>query len=271
MLGKLFKYQMKSVSKILLIIHAAVLVFGLLLGIAAPTLSFSSETTASTGMPVYEMIFILAAILFVFMLSGVVYTVYILLAIRFYRNMFTDESYLTHTLPIKSGTLLFSHILTFSVWYMISVIVLFLSIALLVIGAGGGPEALALIRGIPEFYNTNMLVVIFCVLQFFIVSAVSCATMVYAAICIGNLFAPRKVLASIVTYIIFYAIVQIVTFIVMMLLPSMRSMMFMQTTNLYPPNALLSTLIWTEVETIIFSAIFWITSHIILKKHLNIE
>ena len=217
------------------------------------------------------MLFIFAAVLFIFMLAGVVYTVYILLAIRFYRNMFTDESYLTHTLPVRPGTLLFSHILTFCVWYIISMIVLFLSIALLVIGAGGGSEILELIRGIPAYYHTNMFAVIICILQFFIVSAVSCAAMIYASICIGNLFAPHKVLASIVTYIIFYALMQIITIILMMLLPSMRSMMFAQTSYLYPPAALLRAMVWTEAETILFAAVFWITSHIILKKHLNIQ
>lgn len=257
---------MKSVSKILIIIHAAVLLFGLLLGIAAPSLSISSN-----GASVYEMLFILGAVLYVFLLSGVVFTVYILLAIRFYRNMFTDESYLTHTLPVKSGTLLFSHILTFSIWYMISMLVIFLSIALLVIGAGGGSEVMGFIREIPAYYNTNMFMVVLYVLQYLIVGAVSCSTMIYAAICIGNLFAPHKVLASIITYIIFYAIIQIITFIVMMISPSMRSMLFVQESYVYLPVEFFSSLLWTEVETIILSAVFWITSHIILKKHLNIE
>lgn len=259
---------MKSVSKILIIIHAALLLFGLLLGFAAPSLNFSSSEASTSAA---ALIFVLGTVVYIFLIAGVIYTVYILLGIRFYRNMFTDESYLTHTLPVKSGTLLFSHILTFCVWYMISMIAIFLSIGFLVMGAGGGSEMMELIRSLPGYYNTNMFVVIISILQYLVVGAVSSATMIYASISIGNLFAPRKVLASIVTYIIFYIIVQIVTMIVMMLSPTMRSMMFAQTSMAYPPVDFLKVMLLTEVETIVFAAAFWITSHIIIKKHLNIE
>lgn len=266
MLGKLFKHQMKSVSKVLIIIHAALLLFGIVLGIAAPSL-----TVSTSSLSIFELMFIISMTLYIFILIGVMYTTHILLAIRFYRNMFTSEGYLTHTLPVKPGTLLFSHILTFSVWYMICMLVILLSGAFLVIGAGGVSELTKLICSLPEYFNTNMFMVIFWILQYLIIGAVSSATMIYASITIGSLFAPHKVIASIVTYIIFYAIIQISTMILMMASPTMRSVMFVQYSVAGITKEIFHILLWSELELILFTAAFWITSHIILTKHLNLE
>ena len=266
MLGKLFKHQMKSVSKVLIIIHAALLLLGLFLGITAPNFAESSEFFNA-----YEFIFVFAMVLYIFLLAGVLMATYILLGIRFYRNMFTDEGYLTHTLPVKTGTLMFSHILTFTVWYVISMIVMFLSIALLVIGAGGGSELFELISYLPEVYNTSMPVLILAVAQYLIVGAISAATMIYLSTCIGNLFAPHKVIASIVSYIILYIIVMIVSMIFMICSPALKDMMFSSTSYVYLPTEFIQTMWQTELLTIILAAVFWISSHIILKKHLNME
>lgn len=266
MLGKLFKHQMKSVSKVLIIIHAAILLLGLLIGIAAPDFNTTSEFFSA-----YEFVFIFAVLLYIFLLAGVVMATYILLGIRFYRNMFTDEGYLTHTLPVKSGTLLFSHMLTFTVWYIISMVVMFLSIALLVIGAGGGSDLFDFISYLPEAYGTNMPVLILAIAQYLIVGSVSAATMIYLATCIGNLFAPHKVIASLVSYIILYFIVTLVSMIFMICSPFLKDMMFSTASYVYLPSEFIQTMWQTELLSILLAAVFWIASHIILKKHLNME
>jgi hypothetical protein len=53
--------------------------------------------------------------------------VWILQIIRFYHRHFTDEGYLTFTLPAGSHQILLSSIINFAIWSLISVIVLYLS------------------------------------------------------------------------------------------------------------------------------------------------
>ena len=69
--------------------------------------------TIALGLIVAGSIFILVA--FVIISSFIVF-------VRFYKNFFSDEGYLTHTLPIKSSTHMFSKTWSTLLWTIITIL-----------------------------------------------------------------------------------------------------------------------------------------------------
>ena len=101
MLGKLFKYDMKQISRIML--PLVLLTFGTtLFGTAA--LKTVNEVVVPLESGVAQNV-LLSSLYMVFGISVFVLCAFAVMAIlftvaRFYKNLFTDEGYLTFTLPV---------------------------------------------------------------------------------------------------------------------------------------------------------------------------
>ncbi|MDD3866557.1 MAG: hypothetical protein PHX55_02975, partial [Eubacteriales bacterium] len=55
-------------------------------------------------------------------ISQVIIT-YVVVVMRYYKSLYSDEGYLTHTLPVKAGSLLGSKVLTSFIWLILSYLV----------------------------------------------------------------------------------------------------------------------------------------------------
>ncbi|MBR6477088.1 MAG: hypothetical protein IKS85_01450 [Lachnospiraceae bacterium] len=137
MLGKLFKYEIRSISKVGLLLVA---IAGIITAIGAVYLVsplFKSlidprgakETSTVVFGSILGMLGILSYILMLFALTTG-FSIYA--GFRFYKSMYSDEGYLTHTLPVTPSQLLFVKIVTASVWVLIMYAVLTLSALFLV-------------------------------------------------------------------------------------------------------------------------------------------
>lgn len=110
MLRKLYKYDLKSVSLLLVILHAVLLVYTVIgrigIFIAERAQAFVSPE-ASRLWGIAGAFYIVGFILFI--LAIVIATV-VYLAVRIQKNLFSDEGYLTHTLPVKPTQILWSKV-----------------------------------------------------------------------------------------------------------------------------------------------------------------
>ena len=124
MLKKLFHYDMKYTARLVLPLMLLTLGTTLLGSIAMKLLgsieysSFSSTFGATLlsivlGLIVAGSIFILIA--FAIITSIVVF-------MRFYKHFFSDEGYLTHTLPVKTSTHMFSKTWSTLLWVIITTV-----------------------------------------------------------------------------------------------------------------------------------------------------
>ena len=114
MLGKLIKHEWKAVWKV------PALLLGILMIIAAVAgLTFALPIWDSDwiGLPMSGIMLIM---MFYVAMIGVSLGIVIYLAVRYFKNMFTDEGYLTHTLPVTSRQLLISKVMIMSVWELLS-------------------------------------------------------------------------------------------------------------------------------------------------------
>jgi len=132
MFAKLLKHEFKSQAKLFLILSLAALIAG---GVGGGMLSLfihlvetETDSTASILGAVFSM---LVMMFMIFAVAAYVIAVVIILAVRFYKHHFSDEGYLTFTLPASSHQLLLSSICNILIWQIISSVVALISVALI--------------------------------------------------------------------------------------------------------------------------------------------
>lgn len=111
MLGKLLKQDFRATARIMLPLYAAVPVLGL----------FTNLITRLCENQNGFLIRAIGALMsFVFSLSliAAVVTTVVLMILRFYRNLMTDEGYLMFTLPVSTTELIFSKLIVSVVWFL---------------------------------------------------------------------------------------------------------------------------------------------------------
>ena len=149
MLKKLFKYEWKSVSTLLLIVHGALLVYALIgrIGYQIYFSKFLSDSS-NTVMGMTTMFYV---VVYVFGIMAVLLMTMLYLAIHIQKSFFSDEGYLTHTLPVSPTQLLLSKIFIYWVWTILDLIFVAASIAILLVNKETWP---AIVYGFREMWHT---------------------------------------------------------------------------------------------------------------------
>ena len=147
MLRKVLKYDLGSIWKIWLILSVTSVALGAIGGVCMrlvedPELNFA-----------FFPIVILGLILsFIGIIAYIVITS-ILIIVRYYNNFFTDEAYLTFTLPVKRSTLFDAKILTAFIFNTASALVFTVSLCLMLLiwpGADGSPMLFYFVQDIKD-------------------------------------------------------------------------------------------------------------------------
>ena len=212
MLNKLIKHEWKETWKIpslscLVLIVATCICALCLMRMEPPAVENAINMGALLLTTLYSMMVSCATIL-----------ILIYFGIRFYRNLYTDEGYLMHTLPVTPRQLILSKTLVASLWYFICslltvwfVIIIF-SFCLPVI-ALDGPELTLdwLMANSNSLFGMSLPAFLVYYLLISAVSAFSNALILYGAVSLGQLFSKHKVMASILCYIGFSMLIQTVT------------------------------------------------------------
>lgn len=120
MLGKVMKYDLKWICKPLLVFYILGLAFS---GVAR----ILSNIQNSIVFTVITQICLGTAIS---MMASIVINTLMRCWVRFIRNIYKDESYLTHTLPVKSETIFLSKVLSGIILMLISFTIIFICIVI---------------------------------------------------------------------------------------------------------------------------------------------
>ena len=127
MLLKLLKYDIKAIWKIALLVSIASVGAGLIGG--AGFRVFYEGATGTAESPFYIVGFF-AFLMSFFAIAAANAVISIFVFMRFYKNLFTDEGYLTFTLPVSRRTVLLSKTLNSLIWFVVSLVVAALSMAM---------------------------------------------------------------------------------------------------------------------------------------------
>lgn len=129
MFTKLLKHEFKTVGKTLCLLSIAALIAGAIGGLLVQVMITNIQIESG------EMLSILSVLLLsgiYFALAAYIIGSFIMLYYRFYKNKFTDEGYLTFTLPVSTHQILLSTIVNNLIWSAITYTVFFISIVFMI-------------------------------------------------------------------------------------------------------------------------------------------
>lgn len=220
MLGKLIKHEWKDVSRagcLMLIFVGIVTFFGWLAFQSPVWQGLGEDSYYYAGINPWDIMSFFTLFLYVLMLTGITYGIVIYTGVHFYKTMYTDQGYLTHTLPVGKHQLLISRILVSGIWVMLVMLAVFASVILLVLFLVGAvlPKGYTLGWFLEQLFQQLDIVVLEFRQEFgidvtrylhvFLFSALTgpfvSVTTIFGAISMGQLFTKFRVLMAIVSYI----------------------------------------------------------------------
>lgn len=291
MLGKLMKYEWKSISKIGCLLLAVMAGITLLAVIYMFSPLFQGIIVGMDDLnPWMAMLtlglFLAAVFLYVMTVVGAGYAMMLYLGIRFYKTMYSDQGYLTHTLPVTPSQLLNSKLFVGTVWLLllgigafVSAIISAFAMAFSILQATGKTEeAVEFFRELPvelpesfaSFFGPGI-TWYFVVIGFtMLLAPLFNLCILYGSITIGQLAKKHKILLGIFTY-----------FGILMILNTLRTTFaysFNMGITIELMHALgdmgdllnLSSLIQLLVNCALAAGLYLLAGRII-KKHLNLE
>lgn len=269
MLGKLLKHEFKTTSKMILPLYLALVVLTIFARITAQSMFSANETlTDSLGFGIFSGTTIVMYILGLFAVS---IATFIYLVMRFYKNLFSAEGYLMHTLPVTSWQLLSSKLIVSFVWSLAETLLIAFSIFCIfandytfeVIS-----DFFAAYGGFGAFidYSTGLSLGAFWTLMilFMIIGLLSGYLLPYVSICIGQLWQKHKTAGSFLTYFGITILLQIIS--------SIYSGFTMNGYNeSYTVFIPVSLYIVSLIFAVISSIVFFLLSGYIMQKKINLD
>ena len=162
MLGKLMKYEWKNIWKagtLMLLGMLVVTVIGCVVlrmpGGVVTGLLDNNDINATQSWFVLSS-FVATLILYVIRLLASTWGMLIFLGIRFYRSMYADEGYLSHTLPVTANQLFLSKVLVSGVWYLFITIGIGISVVALIVSLMTGLLNIGELSSVLTQYNGNI-------------------------------------------------------------------------------------------------------------------
>lgn len=131
MLGKLIKHEWKSTYKMGCLILGAMVLITFLGWLAFQTPMWKSLGGRGSSFGWLDILSIITLMTYVMLLVCANFGLLIYVGVHFYRTMYTDEGYLTHTLPVTKGQILFSKVLVSGLWMLFMVLAEYLSFCVL--------------------------------------------------------------------------------------------------------------------------------------------
>ena len=284
MLGKLFKHEWKATWKLMVIMNAAVLVLSALGAVffyrnsAVVKPLFDSLERTKDGDTLYMLACMGYFMLLVLSICVLAVGCTIYFYVRFYRNLYTDQGYLMHTLPVTEHQLIMSKTFVCIIWRIISALVVLTGF--LVLMSSAFSEDFRLMDIIKEINKAifdmgmikGMIFLIILILGM-LGKAIFTTFTGYTCISIGQLASKNKVLAAIGVYFGMRVVMQMITTfgsqylaIIGMMAPDMWFEMFENNEN----AMILFFGIAVAVEYLICGAMYMIT-HSVMQKRLNLE
>ena len=288
MLKKLYKYDWKSVSMLLLVLHGVLLAYSIIGRLAiAIAENFSSgagtdiDTPASLSTTIFGMGAVAYILIYAIFIVGIVLATILYLAVRMQKSLFSDEGYLTNTLPVSSDKLLWSKILVFWTWSAIDFLCVALSILILV----SYPDTMQdIVNGFQTFFTSllvfegfgamtdTIMLVLGVIIEYFFYFT----SLILFSICLGSLFKTHKTLGAVVSFFGINIVQTIIMFILMFAIPSLSPISTVVTTD---SGAVISStggsgnaqMIFTLIWYLLLSVGFYLGSRYILTKKLNLD
>lgn len=287
MLAKLFKHEWLQTWKVPTLTCAVSILFTLI-----GALSFHTSLWGEHSNFLSNLMGIGLLLLNIFLIAMTSVVMYLYFSIRFYKNLYSNEGYLMHTLPVTATQLIASKFWIFFLWDVINIFLMIFCYAALFFSAdlamgNGFRKAICEIfniltdSGFSSVYgdlnslsvkSTGLPAVIILLLGLLYLFVTLCHSILtpYFAISIGQLFSRYKLGASVGFYVIILILQQFLTTVILLpvrlralsFIPADEGAVIRYFYTQHAPQYLLQILI---------TGLFCLFIHRIMKKHLNLN
>ncbi len=268
MLGKLIKYELQSSYKLILLTHGFLILLSLIIGtfLAFQTSAITSDYASSFA---FSMVAFFAGLLYLPVIAAIVFGTQLYIAVRFYKNLFTDEGYLMHTLPVTPASLIHSKVIVATIWTILDAIIAIICILVLctyyfAYGLGIGNIFEAAISS----FSLSMLPA----LGYGLIAYISSLLMIFASICLGQLFKKHRGLAAVIIYLALTLIVQSIQSSIILAGNTAMSMVTVYLYTASPAQALsvINVGLTMLVMYVLPAIFFYVLCQYIIHKKLNL-
>ena len=207
MLGKLIKYDLKEIFKVCVPLY----IVGFAIASVNGIILLPMLQNAQYGQDLLTIIIAMFVNVSMFFIFAIAFIAVVLCIIRFYKNVFGKEGYLTNTLPVSPNQILMSNIISSAIVSFVSIIVVFILVLVFAFGQiGYSFEAFdfSIFREIP-------ISVILSVITLSIVGFLSSMLLAYMSIALGHLSKHRAIMSFVWYFGINYLVLQPITTIIM--------------------------------------------------------
>ena len=204
MLKKLFRHDFYAILRYWWIIIASQVGLSAVAALVLKLVVDTFEAEAGGFLRVCMILFVCMSAFFI-MLAPLVTS--LLCYVRFYKNLYTDEGYLTFTLPVKRKTVLLSKLLTTALFNLMDILVLFACVlSILLVGFSGTDPSFAALLGqafqsLFESFGAGWIVVVLSVLVLLLAWLLLGLSSIFLCITLGaTVFKKLKLLGAIGIY-----------------------------------------------------------------------
>ena len=207
MLTKLIKHEFTATGRFMWVIYAAMVLLSVAANVSIRFMDYTSNH-------VIRIIAVLLMVVWGLSLFVGAIAIFVLLIKRFYQNLLTDEGYLMFTLPGTVHHLVLSKLIVASIWYVVSIFVLILSVMIAVVDNSFLQEFVhgfrMMLQDLTARYALNGIAIFIEFLVLLFVSVASSCLMFYSAMSVGYGFVNHKALKSVLTYFVMWFVLEVI-------------------------------------------------------------
>ena len=263
MLGKVLKYDLKWIYKVVVVFYILTLIFSVIgrgLNEIENSLVFSVAAKISFGFAIS-------------MMASSLINCLMRLWARFIKNLYKDESYLTHTLPVEKKTIYISKVLSALITIFTTTIVI-VGCLFICYYSKENIEALKIILELAaSTYNMTVINLLLLVTLVIFLEIIFMVLIGYCAIILGHKSNKNKMIKTLVIGFALYMITQVITlsiiFVVGLFNPSIMNLI--NTTDIINVDTIKSVMYMGIVIYVAYIIFYYVLGSKKLQKGVNVD
>ncbi len=201
MLGKLLKYDLKWVYKVVIVFYILALFFSIVgraLSCIENSVVFSAVTQFTYGIAIA-------------MMANSLINCFMRLWARFVKNLYKDESYLTHTLPVEKKTIFASKIIASLISVFTTAVIIIVCLFICYYSKENIQALKYVLELTASTYDTTVIKLLLLIAVVFFLEVIFMILIGYVGIIFGHRANRHKLLKTIIIGFVLYMLTQIIT------------------------------------------------------------
>ncbi len=263
MLGKLLKYDLKWVYKVVVVFYILAIFFsilGRLLNNIENSVVFFAITQFTFGCAVA-------------MMANCLINCIMRLWVRFHRNLYKDESYLTHTIPVEKKTIFLSKVLTAAICVFTTATIIIICLFICYYSKENMQVLKSMLELAASTYDTTVINLLLLMVIVFFLEVMFMILIGYVGMILGHKSNKNKMVKTILIGIGLYMLTQVVTLAIIFIfgLFNQKVMNLINTTDIVNIEAIKLVMTGGIAIYVIYIAFYYWIGKKAFQKGVNVE